>query len=238
ALAGAGQAAVEHRLGRPVGSQRWVHSTVTRIDTPNSGVRLIVKLEDITERREALEELRYLADHDPLTGLPNRRFALERLASLLKARSARTVTVLFCDLDGFKAVNDHLGHRAGDELLVHVARRLDSVIRPGELLCRLGGDEFVIISSLADPLSSAPVIAERCISALADPFSVAGNRVAISMSVGIASSAGDETDAATLIAGADTALYGAKGQGGGGWGWRSAPSRSTGDRAATPPGPA
>ena len=216
-LAGAGQVSMEHRLPQPDGSVRWAHSSLTRIDTANSGVRLVIKVEDVTESRHALDELRYLADHDLLTGLPNRRAALQHLDTLLATPSDRTVTLLFCDLDGFKPVNDQLGHRAGDELLVHVARRLSAVVRPEELLCRLGGDEFVVVCALSDPAMHAPAIADRCIAALHEPFTVAGSRVEVSLSVGIASATGPTRDATALLAAADIALYGAKESGGARW---------------------
>lgn len=205
-----GALTVEHLLVRRDRRSRWVRSTVSRIGTELGKSRLIVRLQDVTEDRQALEELRHLADHDALTGLPNRRIARRRLEHLLARRNPEElVAVLYCDLDGFKAVNDRFGHSAGDELLTLVASRLSRVIRPPDLLCREGGDEFVVVATTAVG-SNPEAIAQRCIDALAEPFALRGGQAQIGLSVGIAVERDHEVTAAGLLAAADSALYEAK----------------------------
>ncbi|MHB1928736.1 MAG: diguanylate cyclase domain-containing protein [Acidimicrobiales bacterium] len=205
-----GALTVEHRLVRFDRSVRWVRSSVSRIDTETGRPRLIVRLEDVTEDRQTLEELRHLADHDALTGLPNRRIARRRLEQLLTERTGHEmVVVLYCDVDGFKAVNDRLGHTAGDELLTLVASRLSRVIRPPDLLCREGGDEFVVVATTA--LDANPeAVAQRCIDGLAPPFALRGGQAQVSLSVGIAVGREVGVTAAELLREADSALYRAK----------------------------
>jgi diguanylate cyclase (GGDEF)-like protein/PAS domain S-box-containing protein len=200
---------VEHRLVSVDRLVRWVRSTISRIDTEIAGPRLVIRLEDVTEDRRALEELRRLADHDALTGLPNRRIARRRLEHLLAEGGDHRVAVLYCDLDGFKQVNDRLGHTAGDEMLSLVAARLSRVIRPPDLLCREGGDEFVVIASVG-AADQPEVIAQRCIDALVAPFALRSGPAAVSLSVGIAVAAGPGGAAPELLREADAALYRAK----------------------------
>lgn len=207
---------VEHRLRRGDGGLPWVRSSVSRVDTEVAGPRLVLRCEDVTDERRTLDELRRLADHDALTGLPNRRIARRRLEHLLAEGSdARRVAVLYCDLDGFKAVNDRLGHAAGDELLSLAAARLGRVIRPPDLLCREGGDEFVVIATIgADHPPDS--LARRCVDALAAPFALRAGTAAVTLSVGVAvGRAGQRgTD---LLSEADAALYRAKSAGRNGW---------------------
>ncbi|HLH45678.1 MAG TPA: sensor domain-containing diguanylate cyclase, partial [Acidimicrobiales bacterium] len=213
---------VEHRLVRADALIRWVRSSVTSIDTERGGRRLVIRVEDITEDRRALEELRRLADHDPLTGLPNRRIGRRRLEQLLSApRRDRLVVVLYCDLDGFKAVNDEHGHAAGDELLALVAARLSRVIRPPDLLCREGGDEFVVIATMA-PGDRPEVIAQRCVDALTAPFGLNSGPATVTLSVGLAVAGGPGVGAAELLRQADAALYRAKSAGRNQWAYATA----------------
>jgi diguanylate cyclase (GGDEF)-like protein len=150
---------------------------------------------------------RHEADHDPLTGLANRR-SLERTleAALVRAASrGRAVGVLMLDLDGFKAVNDRHGHAAGDEVLREVARRLRRSVRERDLVARLGGDEFVVV--LTD-LASMPDSVERVESALAEPF--AGTDAPLRAAVGVAAFPADGATVADLLAAADRQMYAAK----------------------------
>jgi diguanylate cyclase (GGDEF)-like protein len=151
--------------------------------------------------------------HDPLTGLPNRLLLTDRIEQAL-VRSGRTegsVLVMFLDLDLFKVVNDSLGHHAGDALLIDVARRLQSAVRPGDTLARFGGDEFVIVCDgiAADEVTTVP---ERISASLMQPFASLEREVTVSASIGVAL-ATDTSDAQTLIRDADVAMYRAKERG-------------------------
>jgi diguanylate cyclase (GGDEF)-like protein len=160
----------------------------------------------------AVEEAMHEALHDSLTGLPNRSLFLDRLRHAL-ARSERTSTpvgVLFCDLDGFKTVNDSLGHATGDRLLVSVASRLADCLRPTDTIARLGGDEFaILLEELRDPGDAARA-AKRILEALDTPFELRGREVFLGVSVGIAAGIGEPE---TLLRNADLAMYRAKAEG-------------------------
>ncbi|CAN5289291.1 hypothetical protein BH23ACT9_BH23ACT9_06340 [soil metagenome] len=170
-----------------------------------------------TELQASRDQSRSSAVHDALTGLPNRTLLLERLEHAVERsrRSGRFTGILFADLDGFKAINDHYGHGAGDELLIGVAERLSLLLRPGDTLARLSGDEFVILcEDLVDPME-ADAIAERLVDAVATPFALTEAEVQISASVGIALARGEGGRGDELLRAADTAMYQAKRKGGG-----------------------
>lgn len=175
---------------------------------------LAVILSDITERRTAEAQVRHLAHHDPLTGLAN-RLVLEQRATRLLAEAATDrdrVGLLFCDLDYFKAVNDNLGHAAGDELLQEVARRLRSVVRQSDTVARIGGDEFVVLLAGAGR-ADACAIADELLAVLNQPFELCGESLRPGGSVGIGLYPDHGSDFATLLRAADKALYAAKEQG-------------------------
>ena len=169
------------------------------------------------ELREASERSLAVSMHDDLTGLPNRALLLERLhhASQRGARSPKLAAVLFADLDGFKAVNDEHGHRAGDELLVQVARRLAGVTRPADTLARISGDEFVVLCEDLDEVSEADDIALRLVETMRAPFSLTCGLVQLGVSVGVASSHPGSSPTEQLLERADDAMYEAKRHGGG-----------------------
>lgn len=156
----------------------------------------------------------HAARHDSLTGLPNRALFLERLeAAMFEARAwCRQLTVLFVDLDGFKAVNDTLGHAAGDELLGVVGRRLENCLRPSDVVARLGGDEFAILVTGADQ-GAGESLARRVIGSLRQPITVAGHEVFVTASVGAADTGAGAATAAELVGNADVAMYEAKRRG-------------------------
>jgi diguanylate cyclase (GGDEF)-like protein len=172
--------------------------------------------EDITERRRAEAEIVHLARHDALTGLANRgefNAKLEEASKRLK-RSGGAVTVMMIDLDEFKAVNDTLGHPAGDQLLIEVGRRLQATIRETDVLARLGGDEFAIIQEgESDQRGGAVTLALRIINAIVQPFDLSGNPASVGASIGIVLAPEHETEPEGLLKRADLALYDAKANG-------------------------
>jgi len=159
-----------------------------------------------------VEALAYAATHDPLTGLPNRSLLDRRLVAALDRHRRReeTVAVIFLDLDLFKKVNDSLGHRAGDELLVAAAGRIQSVIRPSDTVARFGGDEFVVICEGLIGEIEAMGIADRIREALERVFVVQSHEVYVSASLGVAFPRSDDYDAESILADADTAMFRAK----------------------------
>jgi diguanylate cyclase (GGDEF)-like protein/PAS domain S-box-containing protein len=166
----------------------------------------------LAAEREARAELAHAATHDPLTGLPNRVELLAWLTEALAWRSGSgAVAVLFCDIDRCKVVNDSLGHAAGDELLVAAAQRLCIDVRPGDIVARLGGDEFVVALSSASQ-READAVASRLLDSFREPVLVAGRRLVVSASIGLALADADAT-AETLLRDADAALYLAKDHG-------------------------
>jgi diguanylate cyclase (GGDEF)-like protein len=172
--------------------------------------------EDITERRRAEAEIVHLARHDALTGLANRaefNAKLEEVSKRLR-RNGGAVTVMMIDLDRFKAVNDTLGHPAGDQLLVEVGKRLQSTVRETDVLARLGGDEFAIIQEGGPNQHEAAIaLALRIIDAISQPFDLNGNRANIGTSIGIVLAPEHETDPEGLLKRADLALYDVKANG-------------------------
>lgn len=179
---------------------------------PVSDGSAVIIIEDVTERRQTEAKILHLARHDALTGLPNRRELDEQLAGLL-SRSAvakeAAPAVMYLDLDGFKQVNDALGHGAGDEVLRTVAARLTQTLRHDELVARLGGDEFAIVVQRAN-LASTIKLAQRVIHELGRPYRLStGQTVNIGTSIGIAFAAENES-VEHVVSRADIALYGAK----------------------------
>jgi diguanylate cyclase (GGDEF)-like protein len=168
---------------------------------------------DITERKEAEERIRHLAHHDELTGLPNRSLIRDRLdqAVLNAQRNGKHLALAFVDLDGFKLVNDGLGHNAGDELLKVVGRRMGACLRRNDTLGRLGGDEFVILlpDVSDDALALTPVL-EKIRQAVTEPVPIGDQAVQVSCSMGVAIYPRDGEDPKTLMMNADAAMYRAK----------------------------
>ena len=164
------------------------------------------------------DRLAHEASHDALTDLPNRRRFHEQLERMCnRGRGDGTLAVLFLDLDGFKDVNDRLGHDAGNELLVAVAGRLLRCVRPGDVVARMGGDEFAIMLTRIDNAAPAVEVADRVCALLLDPFGLDGGEIRISTSIGIALAPADTADPGDLVRRADVAMYRAKSQGKAGW---------------------
>jgi diguanylate cyclase (GGDEF)-like protein/PAS domain S-box-containing protein len=207
----------ELEVTRKTGEDIPVGARVTRVDDPHSGAtaNYIWILADITERRQAEERMRHIAQHDALTGLPNRLALLIRLAQLLpEARRHQWILgVMFIDLDRFKIINDTLGHQVGDELLREVACRLSTVVRETDYVARLGGDEFVIILPAIAAPADAAIVANKIIAALSVAIQVDGHELHTSPSIGISLFPDDGPDGDTILKNADTAMYHAKAAG-------------------------
>jgi diguanylate cyclase (GGDEF)-like protein/PAS domain S-box-containing protein len=168
---------------------------------------------DVSGLRQAEEELAHWALHDALTGLPNRILLVDRIDQAFGRASRRpnTVAALFCDLDGFKEINDSFGHHIGDQVLSLVAARLREAVRPADTVARIGGDEFVILCEGMNDESVAFGIAARVLSSIAEEFDLAGHTMALSVSVGVAFARNDNS--AELLGNADAAMYLAKQRG-------------------------
>ncbi len=211
-------ATVQARIRAADGVPRWIAwSAVPVRSGPGPFAGAFVSATDITAIKQA-EQMRMLqATHDALTGLPNRRMLLDHLAAAITRlnRWPDPVAVLFLDLDGFKHVNDHHGHDAGDELLILVANRLLRAVRAEDTVARVGGDEFVIVLERVSDLANAAHIADKIIQATAEPANIAQGDVSVGASIGIAITADPNADPEDLIHSADTAMYTAKRAGGG-----------------------
>ncbi|MBV9734267.1 MAG: EAL domain-containing protein [Acidisphaera sp.] len=181
----------------------------------NGADAVVASVRDLSDRKRAEEQIRHLAHHDAVTGLPNRFLFNDRFVQALELaeRTGAGVAVLCLDLDRFKFVNDLLGHEGGDRLLVEVAERLRATVRGVDTVARLGGDEFAVAQPLADQPQSAAALASRLIEALARPFDIDGQHVQIGVSIGIAISPTDGRTGPKLLKNADTALYRAKAEG-------------------------
>ncbi|MGH7070383.1 MAG: EAL domain-containing protein [Acetobacteraceae bacterium] len=194
---------------------RAPHGTIpveirARITAAGSTARQVVAIRDLRERAAAEARIRYLAYHDPLTGLGNREHFKERLdhALAFARRSGQRVALLCLDLDGFKAVNDLYGHAAGDAVLRETARRLRATVRETDSICRLGGDEFVVVQTGIATADAAVRLSERIVETLSEVYPMTFDCQAdVTASVGVALFPDDTEEAETLLAHADAALY-------------------------------
>ena len=170
---------------------------------------------DVTQRKLDEEKIIYQANYDQLTSLPNRTLFMGRLTRLvLESRRAKTsVGLMFIDLDGFKPINNTLGHDAGDELLRATARRLEKCVREADAVARLGGDEFTVIMPLIYNFEAAGFVAGRIIKPLTEPFDLGGREGNVSASIGISLLPAQANSADELLHNSDVAMYHAKRQG-------------------------
>jgi diguanylate cyclase (GGDEF)-like protein/PAS domain S-box-containing protein len=202
----------ETRLLRPDDSEVSVQVTASWVDASSDGpAHLVMFVEDITERKALEAHLVHRSMHDPLTGLPNRLLFQDRLwHALERGNRERTPTcVLIIDLDGFKAINDEMGHPMGDLVLMAFAERLRSVLRASDTAARLGGDEFSIVCENTEP-ADAEVLAERLQRTVTDPLAVGGTTISLGISIGIGSVPGGEEPGQVyerVIRTADDAMY-------------------------------
>jgi diguanylate cyclase (GGDEF)-like protein/PAS domain S-box-containing protein len=187
----------------------------SRLLTHDDIPAVLIAAMDITERKRAEARVAYMAHHDALTALPNRvklRLRMEEMLTRMQ-RNGGGVAALCIDLDGFKSVNDALGHSFGDLLLQTVARRLQGVARDGDCVVRLGGDEFAILQADVTSPEQVSAFAQRLLGAVGEPYDLNGHQISIGGSVGIALAPGDAVDADRLLKCADMAMYRAKADG-------------------------
>jgi diguanylate cyclase (GGDEF)-like protein len=183
------------------------------VDDDDEDVAFAASVADIlraaSSKIEAAAASQHASLHDPLTGLANRSLILDRLHLALARAGRRSslAAVIFLDLDDFKPINDTLGHRAGDEILVRIAERFRSAVRPSDTLGRWGGDEFVIVCEDLERASDAPAIVARLAAAFDEPFTVHGTELHVAASIGVAVSRGGDDRPAALIHAADAAMY-------------------------------
>ncbi|HEX8492471.1 MAG TPA: EAL domain-containing protein [Pyrinomonadaceae bacterium] len=204
----------EERYIHKDGQEVWVFLSVSKIrNARTASTRLIFQIQDITDRKQAEQQLLHDAFHDVLTGLPNRALFVDRLRQALgrsKRLGSHKFAVLFLDLDRFKLINDSLGHMVGDQLLIGIARRLETCLRPGDTVARLGGDEFTILLEEINDTSEALRVAQRVEKELSLPFNLGGHEVFTSVSIGIAPSETGYERPDDILRDADTAMYRAK----------------------------
>ncbi|WP_435879401.1 putative bifunctional diguanylate cyclase/phosphodiesterase [Streptomyces tirandamycinicus] len=207
---------VEKPFYRNDGTVLWTNLTVSLLrDADGVPQYQLALMEDTTERRLLNLRLRYEATHDALTGLPNRTLFFERLEKALAAGEGARFGLCYLDLDGFKAINDSLGHSAGDRLLVEVADRLQScATAPGEMVARLGGDEFVALTTGRETQREASELAARILAALAAPITLDGREIIVRGSIGIVEGPAGGRTSAEVLRSADITMYRAKSAGG------------------------
>jgi diguanylate cyclase (GGDEF)-like protein/PAS domain S-box-containing protein len=207
---------VEKAFNRSDGTVLWTNLTVSLLrDADGDPQYQLALMEDTTERRLLNLRLRYEATHDALTGLPNRTLFFERLEKALSAGEGQRFGLCYLDLDGFKTINDSLGHSAGDRLLVEVADRLQScATAPGEMVARLGGDEFVALTTGPATQREVDDLADRIMNALVTPISIDGRELMVRGSIGIVEGPAGERTPAEVLRSADITMYRAKSAGG------------------------
>jgi diguanylate cyclase (GGDEF)-like protein/PAS domain S-box-containing protein len=206
---------VRHATGR------LCHAEMTMtnlLENPSVG-GVVLNTRDMSERKVLQDQLVHEASHDSLTALANRALFRDRVEKVLRQNDGRPakLTVLFLDLDGFKEVNDSLGHATGDMLLIQVAERLRSCVRPIDTVARLGGDEFAVLIADKSSERDGTAVANRITRALREPFKLEGREIEVGASIGIAATDQDVDDADHLLRNADLAMYRAKGTGAGGF---------------------
>lgn len=206
----------EWSLLRKDGSHLFVQQSVAALKDPSGAINgwLIVAY-DITERKQAEQLIAHLAHHDALTGLPTRTLLLDRVQVALQhaRRGGHKACIMMVDVDNFKQVNDTLGHATGDALLIAVAKRLSETVRESDTVARMGGDEFIVLLDKLQSLSDAERVAQKLVSAMASPLEVAGESIAVTISIGICMFPDGGSGADFLLQNADAAMYFAKAEG-------------------------
>jgi diguanylate cyclase (GGDEF)-like protein/PAS domain S-box-containing protein len=211
---------IDCRILRSDGGVVWTHLTANAVRDDSGDIALVIGLyEDVTERRHITEQLRHQATHDPLTGLPNRVRLLEEVDDLIRAAApGERIGLCFLDLDGFKGVNDTLGHQAGDELLTEVARRLVGATDPRRhVVARMGGDEFVLLFPRTPGAGAVVEVVEAVLAAVRRPIVLDGHSLTVTASAGVVERPAAGASAIELLRAADMTLYWAKAAGKAGW---------------------
>jgi Amt family ammonium transporter len=208
-----GRATIETSRRTRSGGEIEVLMVVVPVRLGGEAYGMIATYRDIRKQNDEAQRLRHNALHDALTGLANRGLFLNRLEltlARLKRRPDRAFAVIYLDLDGFKGVNDTLGHQAGDVLLLEMAQRLQQCVRPQDTVARLGGDEFALLLDECGQEDELRQIAARLEAATREPFTIDGCRATVSASMGVVIAADAELEAEAILAGADAAMYRAK----------------------------
>ncbi len=204
----------ERRYVRKDGKVMWALRTLTAVKEGGAPSTVFVTLQDITARKQAREEIAYLAEHDSLTGLFNQLVLHIELADAITHRGPdKIVAVLFLDLDDFKLINDTLGHPTGDAVLVEMASRLRATVAKGDIVARLGGNEFAVLCRAATTEADVRALAERLYDRVTQPYATDGGPVKADASIGISLGPRDGEDADALVKTADIALHAAKAAG-------------------------
>ncbi|MCA8276799.1 EAL domain-containing protein [Burkholderia sp. AU30280] len=206
---------LEHRLIHPDGTERHVLHHAEAGRDLNHAIILRGIVQDITERKTQQGRIEYLANHDALTGLPNRNLLSDRMEQAMSQarRTGHLVAVMVLDLDRFKHVNDTFGHSVGDGLLRAVSARLKAAVRDGDTVARLGGDEFVVMLVNLSTATDADAVARKILNTFSAPFMLDGHDLHVTTSIGVSVCPTDGIDAETLLKTADAALYCAKERG-------------------------
>jgi diguanylate cyclase (GGDEF)-like protein/PAS domain S-box-containing protein len=210
-----GRASLQMRVQHRDGAWVWIEGVATNLLDDPAVAGVVINARDVTGRVSAEQALRHQALHDPLTGLANRTLFNDRLEHAItrSKRHGGYVAVMIVDLDGFKTVNDSLGHQVGDDLLIAVAERFRNALRAYETVARLGGDEFAILLEDLHAPEHGGLVAQRVLDSLATPIDLGDREVAIGASIGIAIAERDAPNPERLLSHADTAMYRAKREG-------------------------
>ncbi|CRK60439.1 Sensory box/GGDEF family protein [Alloactinosynnema sp. L-07] len=210
---------MERMLRKVDGTPLWTDLSVTLVRDGDGAPNFVVGMvEDITDRHTLEQRLRHQANHDPLTGLGNRALFTERLNAAFALGGEHRVGLCYLDLDGFKVINDSLGHDIGDQLLIAVAARLDRMVSGADrMVSRMGGDEFVVLVEHCAGVDQMVDLAERILTALSEPVRIGGHRLTVSASIGLVDRAVTTATPAETMRDADVTLYWAKGDGKNRW---------------------